>query len=288
MDDYLILSEDKRTLLSVKEMDFDCLDIPHGIIYIGQNAFKNCSLWEIVIPNSVTHIEKSAFEGCTSLYKIDIPNSVTRIEDKAFSGCVSLESIDIPNSVTHIGRAAFNGCSSLQNIDIPYSVKYIGDYAFSSCNSLQSINISLDNSNYKSVDGVFYDKHLTNLICFPPKCKIKDFIIPQSVTSIENYAFRSCTLLRNLYVPNNVIRIGYGVFDNCTAFLYVNSIAFFNYSEDGKIIRPITTKNLKKVMIPDGVTHIGSWAFIDCDSLQVIKMPNSITHIEERAFSGCI
>ena len=69
-----------------------------------------------VIPNSVTTIEYSAFDGCTSLESITIPNSITTIENYAFAWCTSLESITIPNSITTIGNYAFAWCTSLENI----------------------------------------------------------------------------------------------------------------------------------------------------------------------------
>lgn len=69
-----------------------------------------------IIPESVTEIGRSAFEGYTSLQSITIPESVTDIEMDAFSGCTGLTSITIPNSVTLIGEAAFARCTGLTSV----------------------------------------------------------------------------------------------------------------------------------------------------------------------------
>lgn len=80
MNNILILSEDKKSVLSVKDKNVKELVIPHGITSIGDYAFDGCSSMRVIdIPNSVISIGKYAFLGCSSLQSIDIPNSVTTI-----------------------------------------------------------------------------------------------------------------------------------------------------------------------------------------------------------------
>ena len=87
--------------------------------------FNKCCLESIKLPNSITSIGNSAFEGCSGLTPIDIPNSVTSIGNSAFSGCCGLTSVTIPNNVTSIGIYAFLDCSGITSFEIPNSVKNI-------------------------------------------------------------------------------------------------------------------------------------------------------------------
>lgn len=100
-------------------------------------TFIDCKvLMSIVIPDSVTVIERGAFRGCTGLTSIVIPDSVTEIGDWAFSGCTDLTNIVIGNSVTEIGLAAFHNCKSLTGLFIPESLTYIDISAFRNCSGL--------------------------------------------------------------------------------------------------------------------------------------------------------
>ena len=117
------------------------IEIPHGIIEIGAEAFmEREALIEVIIPNTVKIIGDSAFEKCKSLETIYIPDGVTHIGEAVFMGCSTLKHVTIPNSVTSIERNAFSYCKSLTSIIIPNSVEKIFGYgvsfAFFGCTSL--------------------------------------------------------------------------------------------------------------------------------------------------------
>ncbi len=94
-----------------------------------------------VIPNTITSIEFTAFNGCRNMANIIIPNSVVNIGDASFQGCSGLVNLTIPNSVTSIGSCAFNSCVGLTHIEIPNSVTNIPFDAFSYCTGLTRIEI---------------------------------------------------------------------------------------------------------------------------------------------------
>lgn len=99
---------------------------------------------ETTIPNSVTSIGRSAFNGCYNLSGITIPSSITTINQRAFYDCTSLTDVYIPNSVTCIGQYAFEKCSSLTDVYISNSVTSIEQYAFKDCNNLTSVTVEWD------------------------------------------------------------------------------------------------------------------------------------------------
>ena len=278
------------------------INIPNGVTNIGSFAFDGCnSLTNINIPNNVTNIEDGAFLGCESLTSINIPNSVTNIGDLAFSGCSSLTNINIPNSVTNIGDKAFYNSESLTKINIPNSVINIGNSAFSGCSSLTKIIIpssvvNMDGNPFLGWDGdlhneskafvyerqVLFNKDKTTLIAY--RSKKTSYIIPNSVTNIENYAFSGCKSLTSIEIPNSVSNIGNYAFSGCKSLTCIeipNSVSNIgNYAFSG-------CKSLTSINIPNSVTNIEDSAFSGCDSLTNINIPNSVTNVEDSAFSWC-
>ena len=288
------------------------IDIPSSVTYdattysvtgIGIYAFYYCKdLTSVTIPNSVTSVGENAFENCTGLTSIEIPNSVTSIGDYAFHGCSSLPSITIPNSVTSIGKSAFRGCLGLTSMTIGNSVKSIGDEAFAYCYGLPSITIpksvtrigSQAFSGFRSTSIVVEDgntvydsregcnaiiKTSTNTLILG----CNSTAIPNSVTSIDSYAFYACTGLTTIEIPNSVTSIGDYAFSitGLTSVTIPNSVTSigeyaFDYCED-----------LTSVTISNGVMIIGNYTFTECENLTSVTIPISVTSIGNYAFRKC-
>jgi hypothetical protein len=251
---------------------------------IGSNAFYGCSgLTSVVIPESVTIIRDRAFQYCSGLRSVAIPNSVTSIGNSAFYRCFGLTSMVIPASVTSIGYAAFCGCSNLTGVTIPNSVTSIGGRAFSDCLVLTSITVETVHPLYSSLDGVLFDKNKTELIQCPAG-KSGVYSIPNSITSIGNYAFSGCSGLRSVAIPNSVTSIGYSAFESCSSLTSVtipNSVTSIGNAAFERCYV------LTSVVIPDSVTSIGYSAFENCTNLTSVIIPNSVTSIEGWVFFSC-
>ncbi|MDE5737233.1 MAG: leucine-rich repeat domain-containing protein, partial [Oscillospiraceae bacterium] len=191
--------------------------IPDSVTTIGEATFLNCyALKSIIISNSVTTIGKKTFAYCQSLTSITIPDSVTTIGDRVFERCYALKSVKISNWVTTIGEEAFDYCESLTSITIPESVTTIRESAFKHCKSLTSIHVDENNLHYSSQDGILFDKNKSELIKFPIKNTIIEYIIPDSVTTIGDRAFEECHDLKFVTIPDSVITIGEEAFYNCS------------------------------------------------------------------------
>ena len=132
----------------------------------------------------------------------------------------SIKNVVIEDGITGIGNYAFMECSNLETISIPASVTEIGDFVFYDMNSVKGINVDENNENYKSVDGVLFNKDMTEIIKYP-NGRSGSYAIPETVTTIHTCAFRECTELTELEIPDSVTTFESYSFYNCDSLLSV-------------------------------------------------------------------
>jgi hypothetical protein len=228
---------------------------------IGNSAFYECTgLTNITLPTTVTSIGSYAFHSCKSLTSLTLPAGLINIGDGAFSSCASLTSIAFPAGLTSIGEWAFSYCTRLTSVSLPTSLTSIGEFAFSICTSLASIAVADSNSYFKSVDGVLYDKQVTQLICYPGG-KQGPFAVPHVVTSIGRTAFYFCDGLTSVSLPTSLKSIGDSAFAGCSS--------------------------LTSITLPNGLTSITDFAFYGCTGLTSITLSTGLASIGNGTFSGC-
>ena len=292
-----IVKEGDYTFVTLDEVNYllgykgDETDITLPENYNGENyvikgyAFhEDNNITSVTIPNSVTSIGDYAFSNCTGLTSVTIPNSVTSIGDSAFYYCDSLVSVTIPDSVTSIGESAFSHCYRLVSVTIPDSVTSIGEGAFYNCDNLTSITVDEGNTAYKDIDGNLYTKDGKTLIQYAIGKSDTSFTIPDSVTSIGDYAFAHSYNLVSVTIPDSVEKIGDFAFYHC-----------WNISELtlGNSITSIGAEafyycySLTSVTIPESVTSIGKSAFESCSKLTRVEIGSGVTTIGSYAFSSC-
>lgn len=275
----------------------------HPVIGIGYQAFKhNSEITEIQLPDTLQYISGEAFYGCTNLTSIILPDSVATIGDNAFAGCSYLTTVYVGKGLTG-WLNPFENCYSLKNIYINTPdvavlsnhifildgvTIYVGSDVKELCSedflvsvADRTVIVDENNPNYCSDEyGVVYNKDKTILIKAPVDLD-ENYIIPESVKEIVEYAFANTTIKR-LTVSGNVKTIGNHAFENAL-------LEEISLEKGVKTIgeSAFSGSRLTSIEIPKSVEIISSYTFYDCRSLSKVTLPNSITHIGDYAFANC-
>ncbi|MDR1179554.1 MAG: leucine-rich repeat domain-containing protein [Spirochaetales bacterium] len=192
---------------------------------------------------------------------------VTEIGEQAFAGggvrsytrpifrtAVEITSVVIPDGVTIIRNTAFGSQQKLNSITIPNTVTSIGARAFRDCVALLAITI------------------------------------PNSVTNIGASAFEDCTKLESITIPDSVTAIGDRAFagSGLKSIAWPASVTNIQATDTYGGMGMFTgCKNLQTMIIPEGVTEIGSCTFRGCSTLTSVTLPSTFEKIGGDAFSGC-
>ena len=296
------------------------ITLSNNITSIGTFAFYNCSgLTSITIPETVTSIGDFAFEGCSSLTSITIPDGVTSIGASAFYNCSNLTSITIPDSVIGIGNYAFSSCTKLKTISLgcgsALKKSDFGNQANLVSYTLHTLKKTAAKAVTCTEDG--NKEYWTCEHC--GKYFLSDDTNPETAKAVEQSECMIPALnhknayIRNASEPNGtkpgysgdrycpdcdtVLEKGYTYWnegnltwkldaDGTLTISGTGTMKDYDYNNNPS---PANQKkgSVKKVVIKDGVTSIGNFAFYNCKSLTSITIPDSVTSIELAAFNNC-
>ena len=221
----------------------------YGLIPLFSHAY---GIHWVNIGEGITKIASSAFNG-TKVKGVTVPSTVTVIDEWAFYNSPMLEQVILNEGLQTIGTAAFLDCVKLSYVNIPKTVTLIGNSAFRNCTALTGITI------------------------------------PSGVTALNTEVFAGCTNLRYVTIPTTVRTIAEDAFYN-------------NGSEiDYMTITPTETEttiasrlfkfeggfNFKRLILQEGITEIGDFAFWSGNLLEQVNLPESLQKIGEYAFQGC-
>ena len=125
--------------------------------------------------------------------------------------------------------------------------------------------------------------------------EIRDLVIPNSVTSIENYAFYKCSGLTSVTIPNSVTSIGKNAFFECSGLTSVHISDIATWCKISLYSNPLSyahhlylgEEEVKDLVIPSSVTSIGDYAFDGCSGLTSVTIPDSVTSIGDCTFRNC-
>ena len=237
---------------------------------------------EYTVPDGVTKIDDCAFRVCPNLKRVIIPEGVTAIGECVFEGTPITE-ITIPDSMTDIAFSAFLGCQNLTSARVGSGLKNIAE-AFEYADFLTTIEVSPENPYYRSENNVVFSKDKTELALFPSGRTDEEYIIPEGITKIGDYAFYGNQSIKNVTIPEGVTAIGK------EAFYYCNSLANAAMPSSIRTIGEMAFSccyALTAVTIPYSVTSIDYATFRRCTALKIVTIPVTVTQIGEDAFYNC-
>ncbi len=255
---------------------------------------NNIYIEKLVIPETVTTLGYRMCYGCTNLKEVNLPDNIRVIPDYAFEKCTLLEKINIPQSLVQIRNDAFAE-SGIKEFIAPDSFKEIWGYAFKDCKNLEKVDLNKTTS--------------IGDMSFENCTKLSSIVLPNTLVELGTYVFSGCTLLNNIKMPSNPIEItntfiyGSGYYNDAknweNGILYVDNYLVTTNNDllnqqsinvkEGTIVIAINAftnngKNLKSIVLPEGLKIIGSSAFSSLYSLSQINIPSSVISIGNNAF----
>ena len=242
-----------------------------GMSYIGQGAFCDSGVENVVISSDMEYLGDDAFELCENLRTVRITGTLDKIGDEAFALCTSITEVELPAGLECLGNLAFYGCDSIRSIDLPDSLKEIGNAAFYQCSSLESVVIP------DSAEKLGYS-------CFKDCTSLKSAVLSDNLSVLETAVFYGCSSLAGIEIPQGVQEIGFAAFAQCGALdeiviseglLSIGQYAFWN------------CKRLKAFDSPSTIKSVGDCAFADCEALIEIALPSQVRTVGNYVFYQC-
>lgn len=233
-----VLFDAKKTTLVLYPMgrQMASYQIPDSVKTIGENAFNNVDVSEILIPKTVNTINGGAFVGA-GIKKLNLPDSVTNLGLYMCEDCTELESVTIGKGIKSLSYRMFYNCSSLTEVSLSNTLNELSELSFAYCTSLRQITIP--DSVTRILNGCFGECSALEKVTFPKKLKeiayqaflncgkLTSVTFPSALEKINQVAFYG-TGIKKVKIPSSVTYIGPEAFPAGTAMAGISSLTKMN------------------------------------------------------------
>jgi len=311
-----------KAFYSLKKLD--TITLPDSVKSIGDQAFYQSSLSQIILPAALETLGAQAFSGCERLFKVVVQEKLKTIGDKAFEK-TAIQTINIPASVTSIGTGAFinaadlttvtfgtgthltviadstfEGCVALKNINLPEGLTDIGSKAFAGATSLEALNIP--NTVTAFTESVFDGATSLKEINIPAQLTtigarafantaITSFTFSAKVTEIGASAFEGCEALTSVVFEKDNMMTALGTDAAAQDSIFKGTIALETVVLPDKLEliggHVFENSGITSLVLPSSVNTIGSYAFANCDGITEVTISGNVLHIGAFAFFDC-
>lgn len=300
VEDYFLLTSDRRKLVFYFGKDKENVTIPEGITIIGSGAFCSTGLSSVTIPSSIIEIGDNPFidarhwkndecERCVIISNSDrfrVCNNMLfdDVEKRLISYFGSDSEIEVPNGTKVIGKNAFFG-GGFVKVLLPNSIEYVDETAFYWCvnlfNNTNGRIVVPSNSicKYKEI----LPQYLWSNLVEPLYTEVTENDIINGVE--DDFGVVYSRDGKRLLKCKNFELEDYTIKDN-TLVVCNNAFSYSWVENLGGYDAPLYSPKLRKIKIPYGVKIIGDGAF-SFQGITEINIPSSVMHIGEAAFSTC-
>ena len=268
--------------------------LPNSLKVIGKGAFAGCSFITIEeMPSSLERIEDYAFYGCNGGnfgkdYHLTLPDSLTHIGRSAFYGA-QVMGLEIPSSCKYIGDYAFWGTMFLGS-NVNFNVVTPDGIVTTPRRFYLTLNEGIEYIGSRA----FFDSGIVDLVipdsvtemgirAFYGCDKMKTLTIGSGLTEIPDFAFYGCTSLEEVHLSNGTRTIGKQAFQNCTALTTLDLGDTVNTIGNAAFLGCTSLVNLE---LPGSLATIGNHAFRGMLSDGSIALPASVIEVGDHAFYG--
>lgn len=247
----------------------ESIELPDTVEQIGKGAFKGSSLKTCNIPDSLTYLGEEAF--CESnIEEIVFGGNLSEIPAGAFKDCDSLKSVTFNSSIQKIGESAFNHASGLKTVVFSVGLIEIADEAFAYCSEIEELLLP-EGLKSIGVESFRYNEDVTELN------------LPSTIQKIGENAFYHCVSIKSVTIPSGLNDVGKSAFCICgfETVIFEEGVDTVYYGMFSGC------EKLKTITLPSTLKTIERLAFYECDSLIISSLPDSLESIGGNAFEGC-